>query len=72
MEELHRELARLTTHAGHWGPARWAMPATGGNGAPSQAVQNAFGSVAQSLPADLASLAGLASGTKRLGSTLTN
>jgi len=46
--------------------------ATGGDGAPSQAVQNAFGSVAQSLPADLASLAGLASGTKRLGSTLTN
>jgi len=33
VEELHRELARLITHTGHWGPARWAMPAAGGNGA---------------------------------------
>jgi hypothetical protein len=46
--------------------------ATNANGSPTSAVTGKFGTVAQPLPADLASLTGLASGSKRLGSTLTN
>jgi parallel beta-helix repeat protein len=45
--------------------------ATNANGSPSTAVQNAVGSVAQTLPSELGSTP-LPAGSKRLGSTLTS